>query len=262
VGKDPAFAFGTALPFGMNTRANNAWLLQGGGNDLINAFTAPMNVFGLPGGNTGAQMGGWFRKELKSLDDLKGLKMRITGLGGRILAGLGVVPQQIAGGDIYPALERGTIDAVEFIGPHDDEKLGLERIAPYYYYPGWWEGGASLHICFHTPKWDALPKAYQAACRAAAAEANIESLARYDAFNASALRRLVASGAQLRPFPRDVLDAAYDAAFKLYDQFAQESPAWRTIYQPWKAFRDETFLWYRVAENPFDSYVYGRQARG
>ena len=135
-GKDPTFALGTAVPFGLNARLMNAWLYEGGGNDLLNAFYAKHNLYGMPGGNTGVQMGGWWRKEINSLADLKGVKMRIAGIAGKVVEKLGVVPQQIPGGDIYPALERGTIDAAEWVGPYDDQKLGFYKVAPYYYYPG------------------------------------------------------------------------------------------------------------------------------
>ena len=143
-GKDPTFAFGTAVPFGLNNRMQNAWMYQGGGIDLLNEFYKKYKIYALPAGNTGAQMGGWFRKEIKTADDLKGVKMRIGGFAGRSCQKVGVIPQQIAGGDIYPALEKGTIDAAEWVGPYDDEKLGFAKIAPYYYYPGWWEGQAML----------------------------------------------------------------------------------------------------------------------
>ena len=136
-GKDPAFAFGTAVPFGLNTRQQDAWLTQGGGEQALNDFYKDYKIFGLACGNTGAQMGGWFRKENKSVDDMKGLKMRIGGFGGQVMTKIGVVPQQIAGGDIYPALEKGTIDAAEWVGPYDDQKLGFNKVAPHYYYPGW-----------------------------------------------------------------------------------------------------------------------------
>src|SRR5688572_22774089 len=160
-GKDPTFAIGTALPFGLNSRQQNAWLYHGGGNDLLNEFYAKHNLFGLPGGNTGTQMGGWFRKEMKTVQDLQGLKMRIAGLAGLVMAKLGAVPQQIPGGDIYPALERGTIDAAEWVGPYDDEKLGFNKVAPFYYYPGFWEGGAQITAFFNLQKWNELPKAYK-----------------------------------------------------------------------------------------------------
>src|SRR5262245_19947928 len=171
-GKDPTFAFGTAVPFGLNTRMQNAWMFFGGGLDLMNDFYKKFNIFGLPAGNTGAQMGGWFRKEIKDVADLNGLKMRIGGFAGTVMQKLGAVPQQIAGGDIYPALEKGTIDAAEWVGPYDDEKLGFAKVAKYYYYPGWWEGSAMLHNFINIDKWNSLTPTYKAVVRAASAAAH------------------------------------------------------------------------------------------
>src|SRR3989441_1903610 len=189
-GKDPTYAFGTAVPFGLNSRMQNAWMFFGGGMELMNDFYKKANIYGVPCGNTGCQMGGWFRKEIKSPADFNGLKFRIGGYAGRVLQKLGCVPQQIAGGDIYPALEKGTIDAAEWVGPYDDEKLGFQKVAPYFYYPGWWEGGTALHFLINDAKWNALPKNYQAIVTAAAGFANIEVTARYDARNPAALKRL------------------------------------------------------------------------
>jgi len=262
IGKDPTFAFGTGLPFGLNARQQNAWLNVGGGNELMNEFHAPYNVLVLPCGNSGAQMGGWFRKEIRTVQDLAGLKFRVGGFGGRVLSRLGVVPQQLAAGDVYPALERGTLDAVELIGPYDDDKTGFVRIAPYYYYPGWWEGGATLHLYVNLQKFNELPKLYQSAVRTASSVANEHMLNLYDVRNAAALRRLVAAGAQLRPFPREIMDAGYKASFELYDELAAQNAGWKKVYEPWKAFRDESYRWFRVAENSFDAYVYAQQARG
>ncbi|MGK9165338.1 TRAP transporter substrate-binding protein [Inquilinus limosus] len=262
VGKDPTFAIGSALPFGLNARQQNAWLYHGGGNDLLNTFFANYNVVGFPGGNTGVQMGGWFRNEVKSLADMKGLKMRIAGLAGQVVQRIGVVPQQIAGGDIYPALERGTIDATEWVGPYDDEKLGFYQVAKFYYYPAFWEGGPTVHFLFNKQKYEALPEGYKKALAAAAEVANFNMLALYDVKNITAIRSLVGKGVQLRPLPRDVLDAAYTEAFKLYDELSASNANWKTIYEPWKKFRGEAYQWFRVAEYTYDSYVYAQQAAG
>src|SRR6516165_7820654 len=170
--KDPTFAFGCAVPFGLNGRMQNAWWLEGGGEGLMNAFYAKYSIYGLLAGNTMAQMGGWFRKEINTIDDLKGIKMRIAGFAAAVISKLGVAPQQIAGTDIYPALEKGTVDAAEWVGPHDDEKLGLYKVAKFYYYPGWWEGGAMIHVQINKSKWEELPKTYQAILKAAAAQAH------------------------------------------------------------------------------------------
>jgi TRAP-type mannitol/chloroaromatic compound transport system substrate-binding protein len=258
VGKDPAFAFDTTVPFGLNTRQQNAWMYAGGGIDLIRALYRDYGCIQFPAGNTGAQMGGWFRKEIKSLADLQGLKMRIPGLQGQVLARLGVVPQQIAGGDILPALERGTIDAAEWVGPYDDEKLGFVKVARYYYYPGFWEGTAQLVVIVNLKKWEELPNDYKIVVEVAAAEANLHMTAQYDTKNPLALRKLVAGGAQLRAFPRSVMEAAYKVAFQLYDELAVKSPQFRKIYDPWRTYRDDEYLWFRVAEHSYDSFVYSQ----
>jgi TRAP-type mannitol/chloroaromatic compound transport system substrate-binding protein len=254
IGKDPAFAFETSLPFGFNTRQQNAWLYSGGGLELCRAFMKGYNLHTIPSGNTGAQMGGWFRKEIKSLEDLKGLKMRIAGMGGQIMAKLGVVPQQIAGGDIYPALERGTLDAVEFSGPYDDEKLGFQRVAKYYYYPGFWEGNANVSFLVNLEKWNALPASYKAIVEAACAEANALCMAKYDHGNPDALIRLAGSGAELRPFPPEVMQAAFKEAFALYRELAASNPAFKTFYDSFLPYWKKENLWFRVAELPFDAF--------
>src|SRR5437879_7964019 len=192
VGKDPTFAIFASVPFGLNARQQNSWLYQGGGNELANEFFQKHGVIGFPTGNTGTQMGGWFRKEIKTVADLSGLKFRIGGIAGQVLQKVGVVPQQLAGGDIYPALEKGTIDGAEWVGPYDDEKLGFNKVAGYYYYPGWWEGGPITSMLINEKKWNELPKSYQAALRAACSEACVWMPAKYDTQNPEALRRLVA----------------------------------------------------------------------
>jgi len=255
IGKNPAFAFATGLPFGMNTRQQNAWMYEGGGIDLLNELFRQYNCHGLPLGTTGAQMGGWFRKEIKTLQDLQGLKMRIAGLGGTVLSRVGGVPQQLAGGDLYPALERGTIDAVEWLGPYDDEKLGFHKVAPYYYYPAWWEGAANTSLMVNLDAWGALPASYQAAIRVAAAEATHWMVARYDTRNPEALRRLLAQGTQLRAFPREVMDACYREAMALEQELVAQSPEFRRIHAPWSKSRDDMRAWFRVAELSFDSYL-------
>src|SRR3989449_1593164 len=212
VGKDPTFALPCAVPFGPNARMQNAWQYHGGGIELMNEFFKKYNIHALPAGNTGAQMGGWFRKEIKEVSDLNGLKYRIGGFAGRVLAKLGVVAQQIAGGDIYPALEKGTIDGAEWVGPYDDEKLGFHKVAQFYYYPGWWEGGTLIHAFMNLDKWTHLPPHYKAILQSACDRANVWMQAKYDAGNPQALKRLVAGGAQLKPFPGPVMDACLKAA--------------------------------------------------
>jgi TRAP-type mannitol/chloroaromatic compound transport system substrate-binding protein len=262
VGKDPTFALATAIPFGLNSRQMNAWLYHGGGQDLLNDFYAKHNIHALPGGNTGCQMGGWFRKEIKTVADLQGLKMRIGGLAGQVIQKLGAVPQQIAAGDIYPALERGTIDAAEWVGPYDDEKLGFNKVAPFYYYPGWWEGGPGLHFMFNTAKWNELPKTYKALASAAAGYANIDMQAKYDARNPAALRRLLSGGAQLRPYPQEIMEASLKASNELYEDLSTRNADWKKVYESYRNFRTEQYLWWQVAEYTFDNFMIRARARG
>ncbi|MBV8033289.1 MAG: TRAP transporter substrate-binding protein DctP [Betaproteobacteria bacterium] len=255
-GKDPAFGLGTSVSFGPNARQNHAWWHFGGGAEAMAPLYKDYGCIALLAGDTGCQMGGWYRKEIKTTADLKGLKMRIGGMAGLIVAKLGVVPQNIAAPDIYPALEKGTVDAAEWVGPYDDEKLGFAKVAKYYYYPGFWEGGSMLHTLVNEKKWNELPKAYQAALQAACGEVTTWMLAKYDAQNPGALRRLVASGTQLRPFSRQVLEAAEKAAYEVYDELGAKSAHWKRIYPDWKKFRDEQFLWFRVAEHTYDTYCF------
>ncbi len=254
-GKDPAFGFASCLPFGLTTRQQNAWWYHGGGEQLYAAFLKNYNCVGFPGYNTGCQMGGWYRKEIKSLADIKNLKMRIGGPGGVILARMGATPQQIAGGDIYPALEKGTIDAAEWVGPHDDEKLGFNKVAKYYYAPGWWECNSMGHFIVNDKAWASLPKDYQYAFTTACHEANVMTMAKYDHLNPLALRKLVAGGAQLRVFPRDVMLAAYKASNEQYEEWAGKFPEFKKMYEPWAKYREDQALWFNVAEGSFDRFM-------
>jgi TRAP-type mannitol/chloroaromatic compound transport system substrate-binding protein len=255
IGKDPTFAFGTAIPFGMNQRQFDAWWYFGQGRELYNDFLKEYGIHSVLCGNTGAQMGGWYRKEIKGLDDLKGLKMRIGGFAGQVVAKLGVVPQQLAGGDIYPALEKGTLDACEWVGPYDDEKLGFNKVAKFYYYPGWWEGGPALHMFVGQKQWDSLPPDYKAAFNAGCAEGNTWMMAKYDAQNPAAMRRLLASGTQFRPFPQSVMDACYKAAMERYAEESGKNAKWKKIYDNYMAFLREQVLWFQFTENTYDRYM-------
>jgi len=256
VGKNMAFAFDTAIPFGLTARQQIAWMHSGGGLELMRDLYKQYNIVQFPGGNTGVQMGGWFRKEINSLADLQGLKMRIPGIGGQIMAKLGAVPQTLAGGDIYPALESGVLDAAEWVGPYDDEKLGFQKIAPHYYYPGWWEGGPQLTFYVNLEKWNALPEDYKQAFESACIEANVGMMARYDAQNPQALMRLVQQGVKLHPYPKDIMEAAQKVAFSLNDEEAARNPSFAKIYTPWKAFRDAQLQWFKVAEATYANFLY------
>ena len=258
-GKDPTFAFAAAIPFGLNARQQAAWMHQGGGMELMREFFRDYNCFIIPAGNTGAQMGGWFRKEIKSVADLKGLKFRIGGTAGLVLARLGVVPQQIAGGDIYPALEKGTIDAAEWVGPYDDEKLGFYKVAKHYYYPAWWEGGTEADLLVNIKAWEALPREYQAILETACADAYDWVLTRYDASNPPALKRLVANGVKLLPFSNDIMAACYRASKEVYDEIAAKNAKFRKVYEPWSRFRDEQVQWFSIAESRYDNFMISAQ---
>ena len=243
------------MPFALNARGRNAWQYHGGGIDLFNTFLAKQGLFGLPGGNTGTQMGGWFRKEINTVEDLKGLKMRIGGFAGKVMEKLGLVPQQLAGGDVYPALEKGTIDAAEWVGPYDDEKLGFYKVAPYYYYPGWWEGGPTVHAMFNKAAYDGLPKAYQSLLRTACQATDADMLQKYDYLNPSAIKRLVAAGAKLSPFSQEILSACFDASNEVYAEMEASNPTFKKIWDSIKAFRGEFYLNAQIAEYNYDTFM-------
>jgi len=254
-GKDPTFAFGTSVAFGPNARINQSWYTIGGGREVLNEFYKKYNCVSLLAGNTGCQMGGWFRKEIHTVEDLKGLKFRIGGFPGRVLQKLGAVPQQIAAGDIYPALEKGTIDAAEWVGPYDDEKLGFYKVAPHYYYPGWWEGGSMLLAFVNQDKWNALPKHYQAILEQAANFANAWVLAKYDMVNPPALRRLLANGAKLHGFSPPIMDACFKAAKELHSEIAATNENFKKVYDSMTNFSNNAYQWFQVAEIGYDNFM-------
>jgi TRAP-type mannitol/chloroaromatic compound transport system substrate-binding protein len=247
-GKNPALAFDTCVPFGMTARQQAAWLHEGGGLAMMRDLFADFNIITFPGGNTGVQMGGWFKRQIGSLDDLRGLKMRIPGLGGDVMNALGVSVQVIAGGEIYPALERGTIDATEWVGPYDDEKLGFHKVADFYHYPGWWEPGPSLSFYVNLTAWGQLPVAYQEIFRAACAEAGIAMQTRYDAKNPPALKRILAGGTTMVPFTQDVMTAARAASEQLLEDNAAKDPGYAKIYRHWNLARQDAIEWWGTAE--------------
>ena len=302
-GKDPTFALGCAIPFGLNSRQMTAWMVEGNGLKLMRDFYKGYNIvnfpggntgaqmggffrkeiksladvkglkfriggFGgkvierlggvpqnIPGGNTGAQMGGWFRKEVKSLADVKGLKFRIGGFGGKVFERIGGVPQNIPGGEIYQALEKGTIDAAEWVGPYDDQKLGFNKVAPFYCYPGWWEGGPQLDFYVNTKAYDALSAEYKAIIESAAALAHVEMQAKYDAKNPAALKQLVGGGTKLFRFPKDLMDAAFKESMALYSELSGSNPVWKKVYEDFSTFRRDQNLWFRFTESGFDDFM-------
>ncbi|WP_295855874.1 TRAP transporter substrate-binding protein [uncultured Xylophilus sp.] len=256
-GKNEAFAVGAAIPFGMNTRQLNAWMYEGNGLKLTREFYAKYNMVNFPCGNTGAQMGGWFRKEIKTVEDFKGLKFRIGGFAGRVIERLGAVPQNIPGGEIYQSLEKGTIDAAEWIGPYDDQKLGFNKVAPYYYYPGWWEGTLQLDLQVNQKAYEALSPEYKAIVQAAASHAHVDMQAKYDARNPTALKQLVGAKTKVLAFPKPVLDASFKAAMDLYKELDAKNPDWKKLYEDYRTFQKDQLLWSRFAEARFDSYMQG-----
>jgi TRAP-type mannitol/chloroaromatic compound transport system substrate-binding protein len=254
-GKNECFALGCAIPFGLNSRQMTAWMFEGNGMKLMREFYAKYNMVNFVGGNTGAQMGGWYRKEIKSMKDMKGLKMRIGGFAGKVLERIGGVPQNIPGGEIYQALEKGTIDAAEWVGPYDDQKLGFNKVAPYYYYPGWWEGGPQLDFFINQKAWDGLSAENKAIVESATAEAHIVMQARYDARNPAALKQLVGAGTKLRPFSQDVLAAAFKESMALYQEIGAKNEDWKKIYADYAKFRADQNLWFRFTEATFDRFM-------
>ena len=257
-GKNSIFAFGCAVPFGLTARQMDAWMDHGNGRKLMDAFYANYNIKSRSAGNTGTQMGGWYRKEIKTVADLKGLKMRMGGgLFGEAMQKLGVVPQNMPGGDVYQALEKGTLDATEFVGPYDDEKLGFNKVAPFYYYPGWWEGGAELEFFINTKAYAALTPEFQAIVDAATTVAARDMTAKYDAFNPIALKRLVAAKTQLKAFPKVIMDAGYKASMEVFAEHEAKSAEFKTIHQDMRAFQRDQLLWARYSELRFDNYMTG-----
>ncbi len=257
IGKNPALAFDACVPFGLTSRQQTAWLTEGGGLELMRGLFADFQLTTFPAGNTGAQMGGWFRREIGSADDLKGLRMRIPGLGGEVMNRLGATVQLLAGGEIYPALERGAIDATEWVGPYDDEKLGFHQVADYYYYPGWWEPGPSLSYHVNLEAWNKLPAAYQEMFAAAASESATVMQARYDQRNPAALVRLLEAGVQMRPFSEDLMRAAREISFEMLEEQAAADSTYRKVYDSWKKARREAYRWFGTAEMAYSRFAFG-----
>ena len=254
-GKSEVFALGCAIPFGLNSRQMTAWMHEGNGLKLMREFYAKYNIVNFPAGNTGAQMGGWYRKEVKSMADIKGLKFRVGGFAGKVVERMGGVPQNIPGGEIYQALEKGTIDAAEWVGPYDDLKLGFHKVAQFYYYPGWWEVGPELDVFINTKAYEALSAEYKAVVQSAAAEAHVYVQSRYDGRNPDALKTLVAQGTKLRPFPADVMNTAFKEAMALYQEIGAKNEDWKKVYADYSKFRQEENLWFQFTEAALDNFM-------
>lgn len=260
-GKDKALALDTTCPFGLNSRQLTAWIYFGGGMELLRSMFAAYDTINFPGGSTGAQMGGWYRKEIKSLADIQGLKIRIPGFGAEIFSRMGAVPQSLPGGEIYPALERGAIDAAEWTVPYDDERLGFHKVAPYYYYPGWWEPGTQLVFYVNKRQWEGLPPAYQAAFQTAAQEAHATMLAAYDAKNPPALQRLIQGGAQVKRFPDDVLLKAYETAQAVFAEESARNPLFKSVYGSILAFQQSSDVWWAIGESSMTNFMQAMRRR-
>jgi len=260
-GLQPALVFATGAPFGMNAREQNAFF-RFGGNDLINEILVDHKLIAFPAGNTGCQMGGWFTRELRSASDLRGLRWRVPGLTGKMLTRVGVVPTASSRSQVAADLGAGAIEAAAWVSPVDDEALSLWRVAPYYYYPGWWQGSMAMHLVFALDKWNSLPKQYQAMLRAAADVANSDVLARYDALNPQAVRRIVEAGAKLRPFPQEVLEACWQAAQAEYREMSEADPVFQRVHDAYMSFRNDQYLWWQVAEYPFDNFAIRQRSKG
>ncbi|MBJ6611311.1 MAG: TRAP transporter substrate-binding protein [Candidatus Thiothrix moscowensis] len=258
-GKNAALAFDCAVPFGLTSRQQTAWMLHGNGMKLMRELFAEYNVVNFMGGNTGVQMGGWFNKEINTVKDLEGLKFRVGGFAGKVLSKLGVVPQQLPGGEIYPAMEKGTIDAAEWVGPYDDEKLGFAKIVKNYYTPGWWEAGPQLSFYVNKEQWEKLPDAYKAAWEAACQQAHNDMQAKYDALNPQALANLVGSGVKLRSFNEEVMEACFKATVETFEEEAKANEKFKKIYEDWKVFRNNQAQWFGVAEQSYAKFAFGKK---
>ncbi len=253
--RNPAFSFDAAVPFGLNARQMNAWMSEGEGLRLTRELFKPEKIINFPLGNTGAQMGGWYIKEIKREGDLKDLKMRVDGLAGDVLSRLGVAPQQVELAVLAQAFEKEGLQAVAGAGAYEDAKLGLNKVAKYYYAPGWWAGGEQLSLYINDEAWNQLPKHYQSVVQSAALAAHTAATARYDALNPQALVQLTANGAQVRAFPRSVMDAAFEASQQVYKDLGAKDPKFKALHDSYMGFRDSEMPWFRLTEGAFGQYL-------
>ncbi|MBP0013110.1 MAG: TRAP transporter substrate-binding protein DctP [Roseofilum sp. SBFL] len=246
------------LPFGMNSQQLTAWLYRGGGLDLLQDLYADYGVINFPAGQTGVQMGGWFREKVSTPADFKGLKMRIPGAGAQVMSRLGVEPVTLSSTEVFSAMESGELDAAEFSGPFDDENLGIYHVAPYYYYPGWWETSFAFQLYVNLEAWNQLPSIYQEIFKAAAIETHVTTLAHYDTENGAALKRLISRGTELLPFSEEILNAAYAIAIELQEEMAAQDPGFKAVYDHWRAFRNNISGWHAVSELSYANFAFNR----
>lgn len=255
-GKNPALVFDAAVPFGLTARQRMSWIYEGGGLELLREVFAEFNIVNFPGGCTGTQMGGWYREPITGLDSLNGLKVRIPGLGGKVMSEMGAIIQVLPGGEIIPALERGAIDGAEWVGPYDDERFGFHKVAKHYHYPGWWEPGPSLAFYVNKEAYEALPPIYKAIVEVSARDADMALLNRYDAKNPPALQRIIAAGVSVTPFPDDVIREARKISASILDDMAQENASFAKLHASWKKFKVESSAWFRTAEQAYARIAY------
>jgi len=253
--KNPTLIFSISVPFGLTAYQQNAWLHYGGGLEIMHQIYADFGIIAFPAGAVGIQMGGWFNKEMNRSTDFKGLKIRIPGWGAQILSRFGAEVIVLGGDEILAALEEGKIEAAEWRNPHDDQQLGLHRVARYYYYPGWWEPGASEDILVSRQQWQMLPKAYQQIFQAAATETSLTMLAALDAANGEALKQLVEGGIQLKSYSQEILQTAYQVSVDLLEENARQDIIFRDVYDKWKAFRRKIYQWNRINELSLERFV-------
>lgn len=253
--KDMTLALGTGLPFGLNARLQQSWWSFGGGDDIVNAALEKHGAHGIPAGLIGAQMGGWFKKEINTLDDLKGVRFRIAGLGAPILAKVGAVPVDVQHADLMAALASGTLDGAEFLCPHDDERLGLAKVAKYNYGPCWWESAGMAHLVVNLDRWGGLPAAYRAVLARACDAVGAHMLARYDAVNPPALKRLIAAGVSIRQFPQSILEACYRANVEHLGELAAKDAHFKKAMDSATAFQKSHLKWIQVSDHANDSLL-------
>jgi TRAP-type mannitol/chloroaromatic compound transport system substrate-binding protein len=260
-GRDMTLGLGAGLPFGLNARQQLSWWLYGGGAEIVNNALKPLSAHCIPAGIIGAQMGGWFKKEINALEDLKGLRFRVTGLGGPIFARIGAVPVDMRYADVLAALESNGLDGAEFLCPHDDERLGLARAARYNYGPCWWESAGMVHMVVNLEKWNALPAAYRAALARACDAASLRMLAKHEWINPPALRRLVAAGAVVRQFPQPVLEAFRRASDEHFREIAAKNTQFKRGMESTAAFLREHLQWLQVSGHAFDAFQIATSGR-
>ena len=255
-GKTAAAQYFCAVPFGLNFQGMNGWLYDGGGQALWNEVYAPFGMVAMPCGNTGVQMTGWFKKEIKSSEDLKGLKMRIPGLAGKVYAELGVDVKLLPGGEIFPALERGVIDAAEFVGPFQDRKLGLQKAAKYYYTTGWHETATVSELLINKAAWDKLPKDLQAIVQNAAAACNVISEAWCQRNNAEAMEDLVKNqGVIAKPLPDEVVEKLREVTAKVLADSAAKDPMTKKVHDSYMAYLQKFASWSKYSEQPYHDKI-------